>query len=432
MSLAEELAELPDGVAAATQVIAGLDDCLRTGFARLTETHRDALSLLVGTLSESPLGEALAEAVDACGRSEFVVRHFVLLATARAALQGAQYDALRGQLLSAVNHSPQETDPVVFEPAGEASAVLSSVQQWLMELAIGGFQHLEESQVAPFVATLEQLQSHAKLTGLASLLTGFVNELLRCMPAEKQTSLPVFRWADLWAAAFVRTQQVAQQPVGKDTSGVLTPLGADVRSHENFALATVFGVLETDSDSRCVKIPLSSYKVDVVGGAEIWDLFGDVSDPLLKALETGKCLKIDNAELRSDGDLILRSKPKLGRAAKPFSLTDQIGPLPAVAPLMRHPVQLAELVVLDGDHGFEIATERLSDPAEITASVMKSARQVIGLLRFDREQWRLQPLCVDSGKAVITAGESLLKVRTKLKSKTLAILKERSGRLLRG
>ena len=99
---------------------------------------------------------------------------------------------------------------------------------------------------------------------------------------------------------------------------------------------------------------------------------------------------------------------------------------------MRHPVQLAELVVLDGDHGFEMATERLSDPAEITASVMKSAGQVIGLLRFDREQWRLQPLCVDSGKAVITAGESLLKVRTKLKSKTLAILKERSGRLLRG
>ena len=50
--------------------------------------------------------------------------------------------------------------------------------------------------VAPFAATLENLQDDADLTGLAALLTGFHDELLRSMPASRTagpTRLPLGR-----------------------------------------------------------------------------------------------------------------------------------------------------------------------------------------------------------------------------------------------
>ena len=83
---------------------------------------------------------------------------------------------------------------------------MASVQHWLAELAITGLRQLEEAAVAPFAATLENLQGDPDLTGLAALLTGFHNELARSMPVARLADVPAFRWGDLWSSAFVRTQ----------------------------------------------------------------------------------------------------------------------------------------------------------------------------------------------------------------------------------
>ena len=431
MSGLEDLATLPAGIKESSDLIERFDACFHVGFARLDSANRESLNLLAASFGGTPLHQLVSDAVAAVGRSEFVARHFSALAAARAALQGSQYDALRSQALHALDReSPGIEDPEPQSPGGSA-AMLGSVQQWLMEIALAGFHHLDEDAVAPFAATLENLQAQTELTGLAALLTGFVNELLVHMPTERQESLPVFRWGDLWTATMIRTQQIPGVVVGQKVSGVVSLLGVDLQAHSNFVCANVYGVLDTGGEFQTVRIPLTSYKVDAIADVEVWELFGDVSDPILKGLEGHKSLQIANAELRSNGELILKAKPKLGRASDPFDVAKHISALPPAPALIRHPVHLAELCV-SGNCGLPIATERLPNNTELTDTLLKAAADQIGLLRFDQGGWRIQPLCVKGPKKTVIGGEGIAKARSKLKSKTLAILRERSSKLLRG
>ena len=225
MTIAEQLSELPAGFSQTNELIAKLDSCINTGFSRLTPDQNAGLAELASAFSGSPLAEPLKEAVAAIGRSEFLVRHFCLLAAARAALQGAQYDALQSQLGDTLGYEP--TEPPAVEPTGPEThaSAFSSIQQWLMEIAIGGFNNIEEAAVAPFMASLENIQAQSQLTGLASLLTGFVNELLRYIPVDRHEALPVFRLADLWTAIMIRAQQLTPTTPGTSVDGDVVLLG---------------------------------------------------------------------------------------------------------------------------------------------------------------------------------------------------------------
>ncbi len=94
------------------------------------------------------------------------------------------------------------------------------MQQWLTELAIAGLKHLEETAVAPFAATLENLQAEPELTGLAALLTGFSHEAPPHHAGFAAAGSPGFRWGDLWSAAMVRTQQLPGAFTFREVSGV--------------------------------------------------------------------------------------------------------------------------------------------------------------------------------------------------------------------
>ncbi|WP_240911542.1 hypothetical protein [Paludisphaera soli] len=425
------LTTLPPGVDEALGLAGQLDDALLHGFARLGDEHRDRLEALAGVFEGSPLGPAVAEAVAAVGRSEFVARSFLTLASARVALLGAAHDALLAQAREALGRPSPPAEEPTPRPAAGSAALLASSQQWLSELAIAGLSHLEETTVAPFAATLENLQADPDLTGLAALLTGFVNELMRHAPASKSASLPSFRWGDLWSAAMVRTHQVPGSPTFREAEGVLTPLGLDVQAHENFACFVLYGLFD-DGEARTVRVPFSGYKVDAIAGAEAWDLFGDVAEPVLKALDGRKTLRVARAELRADGDLILRSPPEAAGAADPFGLADRLTATPPPPALYRHPVHIAEPVKLPRGHGLPIATERIPDGSELTKDVAGEATELIGLLRFDRGGWRVQPLCAGTRKKYAIAGGELTAARKKLKNRSLDVLKERSSRLLRG
>jgi len=421
---------LPAGVDEAIGLVEQFDQALLHGFARLGDDHRNQLESLADVFNGSPLGAAVAEAVAAVERSEFVARYFLTLASARVALLGAVHDALVTQAHEVLGRTSPTMEPPTPRPPGRSATTLSSVQQWLTELAIAGLKHLEESTVSPFAATLENLQAEPELTGLAALLTGFSNELLRSMPASRLPALPAFRWGDLWSAGMVRTQQLPGVPTFSDVEGVLTPLGLDLHAHENFVCGVLYGVLD-NGESRTVRLPFTGYKVDAIAGAGVWDRFSPHAEPILEALNRHKTLRVSKAELRSDGDLILRTAPVPGGPADPFAAADRVTPLPAVPALLRHPVHIAEPVRLLGDHGLPLAMERLSGDTELTEEDVQQAPELLGLLRFDRSGWRVQPLCIRVKKSFLMNGEGLAIAWRKLKNRPFEVLNERAGRLLR-
>lgn len=425
------LSELPSGVAEAAKLVDQIDECLATGFARLGPSQRESLEALAASFSGTPLELPINEAVASIGRNEFLTKHFVTIGAARAAIQGAQHDALVAQLVDVLGVSiPECNDPTPMN-VGSAASLLSSTEQWLMELAMTGFSQLEESSITPYMVTLENLQAEKELTGLATLLTGFTSELIRCTASQSQPSPPRFRWADLWTAAMIRTHYLPGDVAFRETSGTLTPLGLTVQSHANFVSAVLYGVFDDGECTQTVRIPFSSYKVDLMVGAEVWEIFGEACSQVLTALAGSKKLMLDRAELCPTGELHLCAKPKIGKKANPFDAVESLTGIPLPPAVFRHPVHIGQVIHLQQAGDIPIATERMATSTELTPDVLDDASKMIALIRFDRGGWRAQPLCVETPDGVVISGQGIAAERKQLKSKTLAILKERSSKLLR-
>jgi hypothetical protein len=451
----KELLAVPDGVRHAAAVIAGLDRCFVVGFGRLGPEQARALQALGRVCSGTPLKDAVGAAVEALGRNEFVERHFAALAAARAALQGAQHDALRKHAAAALGR------PLPEEPAqdsGESAAPepikvwQESTRHWLTEIAIAGFGQIEPQTLAPFAATLEQLQAEPSATRLAALLTGFREELLNAMPAAALPRIPAFRWTDLWARAMIAAQRPPAPLAGKKVSGTLALLGVDLRHHGYFLSADVYGVLE-GREPRLARVTLSSYKVDVIRGAEAWQCFDDAAGPMLEAVAATQRLDVSGATLLPTGDLLtdgsedVKGMYAVFDAAKEWLGPGRAAPLPSAAALDRHPVQIAEPVYLDGykaaedgtalDFGdgvvLRVATERISSLSALRPEHVAGSVLMLGLLRFDGGAWAVQPLAVRGAgkKSDVFSGSGAAARMVGKKKPTLSILKERAGRLLR-
>ncbi|HKI31204.1 MAG TPA: hypothetical protein VKA46_05015 [Gemmataceae bacterium] len=449
----KELLSVPDGVRHAAAVIAGLDRCFVVGFGRLGPEQAQSLQVLARLCSGTPLKDAVGAAVEALTRNEFVECHFAALAAARAALQGAQYDALRKHAAEALGRTPsgESADEPAVAPPEPVKVWQESTRHWLMEIAIAGFGQLEPQTLAPFAATLEQLQAEPLTTRLAALLTGFRQELLNAMPIAALPALPAFRWADLWTRAMIAALRPPAPAAGKKVSGTLSPLGIDLRHHGYFVSADVYGVLD-GSEPRLVRVTLSSYKVDVVRGSEMWQCFGKPAEPLLKAVADLQGLAVNDATLLPTGDLLMDGKVKVKGAdasldaARKWLAPGAAPALPSVAALDRHPVQIAEPILLEGykpnkegtalDLGdgvsLRVATERISGTSELQAEHVAGSTMLLGLLRFDGGAWAVQPLAVAGPKGSIFTGMGAAEPpKTGKKKPTLVILKERASRLLR-
>jgi hypothetical protein len=454
------LQEVPAPVRQAGEVLAGLDRCLLVGLGRLgadEQGHLDRLgAVFVGTPLQGPVEEALA----GLRRRESAPRYGVILAAARAAVQGAQHDALAAQAAEALGRpAPAEAAPPAAPPAcaGPVAVWRDSAQHWLMELAQTGFSNLDQATVAPFAATLTQLQDEPRLSRWAALLTGFHQELLHALPVSALLALPVFRWADLWARALVGSlQPVPALPAGQAVSGTLAPLGVDVCQHGTFFSAVVHAALEEPAPPRVVRITLSSYKVDALRGEEAWCCLEPSCHPLLEALARRLRLRIDGMNFLPTGDLLWEGKAKKGPA---FPLAEwaaawlapgagQAPQLPIVPAADRHPLQLAvpvflpETTVEADDEGLAVRAGGARLPlrlgglgtlSALTVEHLQKAGALLGLLRFDGGGWRVQSLAADAGKAGwVGVGDGAFEAVTKKRKKdTLIILRERASRLLR-
>lgn len=465
------LASIPERVMQAGRLIDGFDQCLLAGFGRLGADHSAALGRLGRAFAGTPLAKAIDQALSSLRANVFEPRHLAVLAAARVALQGARYDALLADAAHALGRSNEPESPAAESAeVSPANVLCDAARQWLMELALCGLKQLDASALAPFSATLENIESAPALARLAALLGGFRHEMLAALPIKAASDVPLYRWADLWATAMVGSLQGEKcSPDGlrdaTKASGTLTALGVDLRQHGSFASAVIYSLLEPASGGpRVVRITLSSFKVDAIGGREVWRCFAQAPLlPLLRAVGERLPLKISDMTLLATGDLLWDGtaaetrKPADVHAVAARFLAPAAGTrFPRVAPADRHPVQLAELVSLQGiraegageemrvivQDGVSMPVARVAPTGELTDEDLIASNRLVGLLRFDDGRWLIQPLAVapgatrdkrESDEAFV--GSSAYQVATKKPKKgepnTFLVLQERASRLLR-
>lgn len=449
---------IPEGLKEVEELLGRIDTCFELGFSRLGADQFEGLASVARTFTGTPLGDRLREAVEGLSRAEFREEHFVTIAAARQALQGAQYDALvehalaQGVAFQRASIPIEKVDPTHTPP--EITTWMQSTRQWLVEVALAGFMQLEQETVLPFIATLEQLQQRQESARLAMLLSGMVHEWLDAMPMGSLESVPLRRWSDLWARAMVSALALPAYPAAEEVSGTLHLLGADLRHHSHAMSAVFHGVLLRDGEPpRQVRLHASGYKVDVLDEDEVWQVLDlERFDALIEAYTREKALNLKDMQLLPSGDLLWdASQAKIGASSNTLAIarehlnTEQTF-LVDTLPLDRHPVQIAIPVFLQdygvegkknapamlraGEFEVEIDELRCGGRSEVSPKAIAASDACMGLLRFDAGSWTLQPLALwaKAGKVSRIGASATLKIKS---GSSIAILKERAGKLLR-
>jgi hypothetical protein len=460
--LGVQLAALLDGAVPGVEetldLVAGLDAALAHGLARLDQEQAGRLAAVAGALCDTPLGPAVGEAVEKITAGSIGDEHLAVLAGARTALFGAVHDAQLGRLDAALGRTRAPWEEPPSAPAVEGP--FGASRSWLQELAITGWRGVDHDLVSSSDQVVSALLGEPHLRRLAVLLDGFAAELRASCPVATMEHVPARRWADLWARALLISQPGAAggaQPAGV-VSGRLLPLGVDVHEHATAVQIQVHGVLEPadDSSPRLVRTSVAVAKVDTIVGPALWRLL-DGHPVVLKALAEHRSVDLADLPITVGGDLMWREdQAGVGEPADPFAtarlrLADAIAP--AVPPLDRHPVRIAEPVLLegytvDGDtldldgNTLAVDLDRLPTSGPLSPELVAASSACIGLLRWDAGRWLLQPLAVQATLkrkpveahngdwALGPTDPKVVKAEAKA-GDAVAVLRERAGRLLR-
>ncbi|MEH0970509.1 hypothetical protein V6U77_05160 [Micromonospora sp. CPCC 205546] len=456
--------DTPNGLTDVLDLVAGLDDALLGGLARVGEHDAAALTALAGALAATPLGDRLAEAVAKVATGSVAEEHVLALAGARCALLGAAHDALLGQLDTALG---RDRAPWVAGPAespGGGSPARAGARAWLHEVAVTGWSGLDHELVAGAGAPVEAALAEPGLRRLAVLLDGLAAELRACVPVATMPQPPLRRWADLWARGVLLAQDAAGASVPtavEEVSGRLLVLGVDVHEHDTAVQAQLHAILEPAGGGppRLVRCAVGAVKVETIVGPALWRLL-DAHPVLLAALAERRAVTVTGLPLHG-ADLIWHDdRVRPGEPADPFATARVLLPTAvaaATAPLERHPVGIAEPVLVEGytvrdDDGtttFEldgrsitVAVDRLPSCGPLTPELVAASSACLGLIRWDDGRWLLQPLGVratvkrrpvDVHTGDWAGGVTDPKV-AKAGAKAgdaVAVLRERAGRLLR-
>ncbi len=452
--LGTQLAALHDGalpgVDEALDLIAGFDDALVNGLARLGEERTAALVALAGAVGGTPLGPSAAEAAEKIAAGSISEEHLTTLAGARTTLFGAVHDALLARLDGALGRTRTAWQGA---QSGNTDPLTSACRSWLAELAITGWRGVDHDLASSADQAIQNLLAEPRLRRPAMLLDGLAAELRASSPIGAMERLPARRWADLWARALLLIQ-TAGLDATEQVSGRLLPLGVDIHEHGTAVQIQVHAILEPHG--RLVRTSVAAAKVDTISGPFVWQLLS--SYPLLLgALAQRLSLEITDMALLPSGDLLWQEdKARAGEHADPF-VTARVqlpgASAPAMPPLERHPVRIAEPVFIEGyksdgqtlqldGAGLAFDLDRLPQSGPLTPQLLKTSTACIGLMRWDGGQWRLQPLAVQANvkkEVVLVRGgdwaqgptdPKVVKVLAKA-GDPVAVLKERAGRLLR-
>jgi hypothetical protein len=449
----------PEGLDEALSILGGLDDALVHGLGRVGEAQAGALAAFAGALAASPLRDRVAEAVEKVRAGSIGDEHLTALAGGRAALLGAVHDAQLARFDAALGRSRAEWAPDLSDVDIPSDNLLAGCRSWLSELAIAGWRGVDHDLVAASGNVIQAAYADPRLRRLAVLLDGLAGELRACSPIATMERLPVRRWADLWSRALLLSQSgSAPRFSATEVSGRLLILGIDVHEHETAVQFQVHGILESPGASpRLVRTSLSAGKTNTVSGLALWRLL--IGYPMmLNGLAKHSVLELSGMPLLPSGDLIWRDdRAAAAEPADPFATARVLlggAVAPAVPPLERHPVRIAEPVLAEGyivhngssiDLGgsvIELDLGRLPTCGPLTPDLVAASSACLGLLRWDAGRWLMQPIAVQATvkKKPVTVhngdwalGHPDPKV-AKAESgagDTVAVLRERAGRLLR-
>lgn len=450
-----KVTETPPGVAEALSVIDGFDAALTAGLGRPNDSTEAALEQLAAAVNATPLADAVRAAVDKTLSGSLHEEHMAALAGARAAVWGAIHDCLLGSLDQALGRSRGEWPARPAAPQPELP--FAAARSWLRDAAIAGWRGVDEDVLAGTDQTIRSALDAPAGRRLATVLDGLVGELRACIPMAGLPQIPTRRWADLWTRAVLLAQpgHPAHDPaVGATVSGRLFVLGIDIREHGTAAQVQVHAILEeTGQTPRLVRTSVAVAKVESIVGAAIWPLLQRY--PLLmRALAEQRAIEVTGIALHDSGDLSWsEERATLSEPADPFATARVLLPTAAAAavpPLDRHPVQIAEPVLLEGytvddgalvlgGHRLPLAADRIPAAGPLTVEHVAASAACLGLLRWEQDGWRLQPIGVTATvkkKPVAVhvsdwaTGPTDPKV-AKAAGDGVAVLKERAGRLLR-
>ncbi|GII55489.1 hypothetical protein Pth03_38780 [Planotetraspora thailandica] len=452
--LGTQLAALHDGalpgVDEALGLIAGFDDALTNGFARLGEERTAAVAALAGAMGGTAFGSPAAEAAEKIAAGSISEEHLETLAGARTTLFGAVHAALLTRLDGALGRTRTAWEGAQLR---SADPLAGACRSWLAELAVTGWRGVDHDLASSADQAIQNLLAEPRLRRLAVLLDGLAAELRACSPIGAMEQLPARRWADLWARALLLTQTGGLDATER-VSGRLLPLGVDVHEHSTAVQIQVHAILEPHD--RLVRASVTAAKVDTIAGPFVWQLLSSYP-VLLSALARKLSLEITDMPLLPGGDLLWREENvTAGPHADPFA-TARVrlsgASAPAVPPLERHPVRIAEPVFVEGyktdgrtleldGAGLAFDLDRLPRSGPLTPQLLKASTSCIGLMRWDGGQWRLQPLAVQAKAkkepvaahngdwALGPTDEKVVKSGAKA-GDPVAVLRERAGRLLR-
>ncbi|MGW4364112.1 hypothetical protein ACWEKT_00585 [Nocardia takedensis] len=448
------LAETPEAVPAALDLIAGFDAALVDGFARAGEPGLAALSALAGAVAGSPLGPAAAAAVAKLGAGSIGPEELSALAGARAAVLGAVHDALLDRLDDTLGRGRAEWAGAA--PAPATSNPMAGCRAWLQEIAITGWHGVDHDLVAAADRIIESLWAEPQSRRLAALVDGFAAELHACVPIAAMPAAPARRWADLWTRALLLTWRGEEAAEPETVSGRLFVLGVDVHEHGTAVQVQAHALLESGETTRRVRVTVGAAKVDTIVGPAIWNLFGE-HPRLLRALAEHRVLTVTDLPLTAAGDLLWGDESaEVGEQADPFTvarvrLADALAP--AAAPLDRDPVLLAEPVLLEGyrvgdgaleldGHALRVEVDLLPGCGPLTPDLIGKSTAMLGLAHWGAAGWSVRPLAVqytvkNKTLAAHTGdwahGPTDAKIAKALarSGDSVAVLRERAGRLLR-
>lgn len=458
VQLGELLDAAPPGVAEALDLVAGFDDALTHGLTRLGADRAQALTALAAAVGATPLGPAAGEAAGKVAAGSVTDEHLTALAGARTALLGAVHDAWLGGLDGALGRTRAAWEPPRPKAGKTADNLLGGCRSWLHELALSGWRGVDHDLVSASDQTLEALPAEPGLRRLAVLVDGLAAELRASCPVATMDHVPARRWADLWARALLLCQGAPPGAPVASVSGRLLVLGVDVHEHGTAVQAQVHAVLEPADGTgpRLVRTSVAAAKVDTIAGPAVWRLLQ--SHPvLLGALAERRALDVRDMPLLAGGDLLWHDdRADAGEPVDPFAtarlrLTGALSP--AVAPLDRHPVRIAEPVFVEGytmaggtltldGHALAVDLDRLPACGPLTPALVAASSECIGLIRRDGGRWMLQPLAVratvkrkpveahNCDWAMGPTDPKVVKAEARA-GDAVAVLRERAGRLLR-
>ncbi|WP_405860304.1 hypothetical protein OG361_35780 [Streptomyces sp. NBC_00090] len=458
------LSDPVEGLDEALAAVDAFDQVLLAGLLRPQPAQAEGLAAIVDALAGTPLASRVAEAAEKAEAGAAGEEHFIALAAARTALMGSVHDALTARIGDVTGRSPAADTAPAADGQEPAANVLAAARAWLCDLARAGWQGIDHELVAGAGPVVSAMLPDPLLRRQATLLDGFAAELAASCPGATLERVPARRWADLWSRALLLTLPGATRaPSTSTATGRLLPLGVDVQEHATAVQAQIHAVFEPadGTASRLVRAAVSAPKPDTVVGAGLWQLIRPRMS-LFAAVSEGRSMELDAMPVTAEGDLVWDdARARAGEPADPFATARVIlstATDPVTAPLDRHPVRIAVPVLIEGygveredegppvfavaGHRLAVDTDRIPSAGPLTPETVAASGACIGLLRWDAGEFVLQPLAVETTvrkKAVAVhagawAGGTTDKVGVraeKAATDTVAVLRERAGRLLR-